>query len=117
MAVRTGEKTEVLRARVEPELVAAVERLREQNNVASQGEMVRLLIREGVKSVLEIPRPTGPALPRIEYANQAEVLMNALSDLIVRIELHDPAGAQLLAEAVAKSSTAYARELKRKHKR
>lgn len=102
MTARQREKSEVLRARVEPELVQAVEQLRVGNGLSSQGEMVRLLVRRGIRAVAqESDKPLREPLSREEYAQRAAGFMEALSDLISRVESHDREGAALLTAAVS----------------
>jgi aspartate/methionine/tyrosine aminotransferase len=119
MATRTGERTARLAARVEPELVEAVEQLREGNGIESQSDMVRLLIRRGVKAVVDGDNPAAVKQPlnREQYAERAQALMEALSDLLARVESHDPEGAILLAGAARDAFTRYEKALKRSAKR
>ncbi len=112
---RQREKTEVLRARVEPELVEAVEQLRAGNGLSSQGEMVRLLVRRGIRAVAqEAETPLREPLSREEYAQRAAGLMEALSDLLARVESHDAEGALLLAGAVREAAVSYEKTLKKR---
>ncbi|GAA3684255.1 hypothetical protein GCM10022237_48550 [Nocardioides ginsengisoli] len=110
-------RSEVLRARVEPELVEAVEQLRESNHISTESEMVRLLIRRGVLAVAQqgqaAPRQQ-EALNREQYAERAAAHMEALGTLLERIESHDAEGAVMLAEGMRKTMTAYARDLKKR---
>jgi hypothetical protein len=114
------QRSETLRARVEPQLVEAVRQLRAGNpDVSSDSEMVRLLIRRGIHQVMSEtrPQPTMTPLDRPEYANRAAGFMEALGDLLVRMESHDPGGALVLATGLQKSLTSYTRDLaKRTHK-
>lgn len=116
MSTDQQDKTEVLRARVEPDLVRAVEQLQRGNNIRSQGEMVRLLIRRGIRAVAEEQdRRLPPALSRDEYAQRAAGFMEALSDLLARIEAHDQDGAVLLAGAIRSAAVAYEADLTKRH--
>jgi len=107
------QRTHVLRARVEPGLAAAVEQLNEQNpGVGSTSEMVRLLIRRGILAVHDKnDTPTLEALTPAQYAERAAGLMQAMSDLLARIERDDPIGAVTLARGIAKSTSAYSDNL------
>lgn len=106
----------MLRARVEPQLAEAVEQLQRGNGIRSQGEMVRLLVRRGIRAVAEEQqRPLGPPLTRHDYQQRAYGFMEALSDLIARVETHDPAGAVSLAEAVRTAAFRYEQDLKARH--
>jgi ribonuclease D len=115
MATRTGERTARLAARVEPELVEAVEQLRTGNGIESQSDMVRLLIRRGVRAVADEDRPRTVKQPlnQEQYAERAQALMEALSDLFARVESHDPEGALLLAGDARSAFTQYEKTLKK----
>lgn len=111
-------RSEVLRARVEPDLAEAVRQLQKGNDIANESDMVRLLIRRGITSVvgMETPKPKQP-LNREQYAERSAALVEALGDLLHRVESHDADGAVLLADGLAKTTGAYARDLKKRVKR
>jgi hypothetical protein len=117
---RTGERL-VVSTRLEPNEVEAVEQLRIGNDVATQAEMIRLLVRQGIRAVTSRSdeRPSmspKPALTTEQSLERSAGLMEALSDLIARVEVDDPETAQRMADGVARSSAVYAHELRRRYK-
>ena len=111
-------RSSVLKARVEPELVEAVEQLRVGNHISTESEMVRLLIRRGILAVTKSGdqpvRDQPQALNREQYAERAAALVEALGDLLQRIESHDAEGALLLSQGLSKTMTAYTTGLKKR---
>jgi DNA-binding FadR family transcriptional regulator len=74
--------------------------------------MVRLLIRRGIKGVVD-DNKTGsaptirPQLTRAQYADRAAAIMEQMSDLVARCESHDPQGAVMLVEQIEAASRAW----------
>lgn len=91
---RTGERTGRLSARVEPKLVEAVNELANVNE-ETQGEMVRLLVRRGIRGVQEdAGRPISPHLPSRDVVL---VQIGALNDVLALVADRDPREAIRLA--------------------
>lgn len=91
---RTGERTGRLSARVEPDLVDAVAELANINN-ETHGEMVRLLVRRGIRGVQEdAGRPISPHLPSRDVV---DVHLDALNDVLALVAARDPREAIRLA--------------------
>lgn len=91
---RTGERTARLSTRVEPNLVEAVGDLAEANG-ETHGEMVRLLVRRGIRAVQEdAGRPVGLGLPARDVVL---VQVDALNDVLALVAERDPREAVRLA--------------------
>ncbi len=111
----TGPNTREARqvnVRLDERMEAAVKRLKEQQGW-SDTAATRHLVSLGA-TALSSPTPL-PPLTREEYAQRAVVVMELLSDLIARVEAHDPAGAVLLAGAVRSAAVEYEETLKKRH--
>jgi hypothetical protein len=79
---RTGERTARLSTRVEPRLVEAVGDLAKANG-ETHGEMVRLLVRRGIKGVQEdAGRPISPHLPSQDVMRAQMEGVNAVLSLV-----------------------------------
>jgi hypothetical protein len=129
MTAQVTEDRVTVSTRLLPETVAEIEQMRLRANEArqkagkkpirSKSEMLDWLLGFAIEEVREQaskPQPqTRPRLNRTEYACRAEGLVEAMSDLLVRIESHDPDGAIQLSKAIAKSTTAYSEDLEQRY--
>lgn len=99
--------------------IEAVDELWTANpEVASRAEMIRLLVRQGIRAVSKQNRQLSVAAPEVTYegyAKRAEVFMEALSDLLAKMEQQNKEGAVKLARDIADASTAYADDLAERH--
>lgn len=111
--VQTAEKT-VVSVRFETELVEAVEQLAKGNN-EDRAEMVRLLVRRGIRAVVDESQKrasvAAPNMSREGYEQRAEAFMEALSDLLAKYAEHDLEGAAALSRKASNSLMAYAADL------
>lgn len=98
--------------RLDERMEAAVTTLKRRQGL-SDTAATRELVTLGV-AALTSPTPL-PNLTRDEYARRAASLMELLSDLLARVESHDPEGAVLLAGAVREAAVSYEKTLKKRH--
>lgn len=109
--------TETVRARIEPELKDAIQRLKERDSLTPESRLIRNLIEDGLR--VAAARDEGlpvqrPRLTREKVAIRAEVHMETLSDLLAQTEMHDPEGAVMLADLIADSTARYAAALRQR---
>jgi hypothetical protein len=100
--------------RLDDRMEAAVKTLKERQGL-SDTAATRHLVTLGV-AAMSTPTPL-PPLTTEEYARRATGLMELLSDLLARVESHNPKGAVLLAGAVREAAVSYEKALKKRHAR
>ncbi len=83
----------------------------------SRADMVRLLVRQGIRAVNDQNRLSvaAPEVTYDGYARRAEVFMEGLSDLVAKIERYDEIKAVRLANHIADAASAYADDLSARH--
>lgn len=98
MATKSRPRTKMVAFRVEPELLEAIEEQRRGNKIESQSEMIRLLIRGGIRAVVE---DQGNSEPRLPANDVVLVHVDALNDVLEQVRQRDPRAAIQLAAGAA----------------
>jgi len=90
-------RTKILRARVEPELAAAVQQVRAANQDESTSETIRTLLHVGLHSAVAAARAERalerPMIKRSQLAERSRAHVDAILNLFVEVTRYDAAGA------------------------